>query len=193
MARTVTFYKMALDKRYLDKTRGLSNASTINTVHFIDDTEIVNPILKLSAFDEDMCNYVYIPSLRRYYYITGVTYSKGYYFVNLHVDVLMSFKESIKKQKVLVNRSSKDEATDLYLQDDKFCAEQYTCVKYLPFTGGNAFKSNISQFVLAVMGTGGDTPDDGTININVVGGTMNNNVSGSVGTHDDTTPPINNL
>ena len=58
MARTVTFYKMSLDKRYLDKTSGLSNSSSINGVHFIDDTEIVNPTLKLSEFDEDQCNYV---------------------------------------------------------------------------------------------------------------------------------------
>ena len=93
---------ITLDKRYLDKSGGMTKqGQTLTGVHFIDDTEIVNPTLKLSAFDEDMVNYVYIPSLRRYYYVNGVTYSKGYYYVNLHVDVLMSFKDSIKKQTVV--------------------------------------------------------------------------------------------
>ena len=96
MPRSVDFYKMSIDKRYIDKTSGMAKqGNTLNTVHFIDDTELVNPVMKLSSFDASQVNYVYIPSLNRYYYVSGVSYSKGYYYVNLHVDVLMSFKNSI--------------------------------------------------------------------------------------------------
>ena len=152
MARTVTFYKMTLDKRYLDKTAGLKNPSTINSAHFIDDTEIVNPTMKLSDFDEDQCNYVYIPSLRRYYYVTGVTYSRGYYFISLHVDVLMSFKDSIMSQETILSRCSDYKYYNLYQSDDKFQLYEYTNIRYKFFKGGQTFSPNIQNFVLCVMG-----------------------------------------
>ena len=150
MARAITFYKMVLDKRYLDKTSGLKNASTINNAHFIDDTEIVNPILKLTEFDEDQCNYVYIPSLSRYYYVSGVTYSKGYYYVNLHVDVLMSFKDAIKKQTVIADRSASQYRQ--YIDDNILKTEQYRGEYIKPF-GNQPFNLNTVNFVLGVLGS----------------------------------------
>lgn len=150
MARTVTFYKMVLDKRYLDKTGGLQNASTVNTIHFLDDTEIVNPVLKLTEFDEDQCNYVHIPSLSRYYFVNGVTYSKGYYYVNLHVDVLMSFKESIKKQTVVADRSASQYRQ--YIDDNILKTEQYRGEYIKPF-GNQPFSLNTVNFVLGVLGS----------------------------------------
>lgn len=151
MARTVTFYKMSLDKRYLDKTSGLSNSSSINGVHFIDDTEIVNPTLKLSEFDEDQCNYVYIPSLRRYYYVTGVTYSKGYYFISLHVDVLMSFKDSIKTQTVVADRSATQYRQ--YIDDSILKTEQYKG-EYIRSFSNQPFSLSTVTYILGVLGSG---------------------------------------
>lgn len=156
MARTVTFYKMKLDKRYLDKTEGLSGRSTINSVHFIDDTELVNPVMKLTEFNEDACNYVHIPSLHRYYYVTGVTYSKGYFLVNLHVDVLMSFKASILSQEVILKRASQEGAYNLWQSDDEFKLYEFTSVRYKEFIGGSSFNANTQNFVLCVMGSGED-------------------------------------
>jgi len=154
MARTVTFYKNKLDRRYLDKTAGLSNASTANGVHFLDDTELVNPVMKLSEFNENACNYVHIPSLHRYYFVTDVTCSKGYYYVKLHVDVLMSFKDSIMNQEVILKRASQDGAYNLWQADDEFKLYEYTSVRYKEFKGGSSFNPNVQNFVLCVMGSG---------------------------------------
>lgn len=151
MSRNVNFYKMVLDKRYLDKTGGMTQqGQTLTGVHFIDDTEIVNPTLKLSEFDEDHVNYVYIPSLRRYYFVSGVTYSKGYYYVNLHVDVLMSFKESIKKQTVVADRSASQYRQ--YIDDNILKTEQYRGEYIKPF-GNQPFNLNTVNFVLGVLGS----------------------------------------
>ena len=151
MSRNVDFYKMVLDKRYLDKTSGMTKqGQTLTGVHFIDDTEIVNPTLKLSDFDEDKVNYVYIPSLRRYYFVSGVTYSKGYYYVNLHVDVLMSFKDSIKKQTVVADRSASQYRQ--YIDDNILKTEQYRGEYIKPF-GNQPFNLGTVNFVLGVLGS----------------------------------------
>ena len=142
---------MVLDKRYLDKTGGMTQqGQTLTGVHFIDDTEIVNPTLKLSEFDEDRVNYVYIPSLRRYYYVNGVTYSKGYYYVNLHVDVLMSFKESIKKQTVVADRSASQYRQ--YIDDNILKTEQYRG-EYIRQFSNQPFDLGTVNFVLGVLGS----------------------------------------
>lgn len=155
MARTVKFYSMNIDKRYLDKSAGMTQqGNDLTTAHFKDDTELINPVLILSDFDQSLVNYVYIPSLDRYYYVTGVTYSEGYYYIALHCDVLMSFKNSIKKQQVIVKRSGDADKIDLFMQDDKLKTEQYTHDVYKGFEGGTAFSPSTNTFVLAVMGTG---------------------------------------
>ena len=142
---------MTLDKRYLDKTSGMTQqGQTLTGVHFIDDTEIVNPILKLTSFDENNVNYVYIPSLRRYYYVNGVTYSKGYYYVNLHVDVLMSFKESIKKQTVVADRSASQYRQ--YIDDNILKTEQYRG-EYIRQFSAQPFSLSTVNFVLGVLGS----------------------------------------
>ena len=153
MSRNVDFYKMNVDKRYLDKSGNITKqGQTLTGAHFIDDTELVNPILKLSSFDESQVNYVYIPSLNRYYYVTEVTYSKGYYLVSLHVDVLMSFKSSILNMPIIASRNSSH--YDKFLHDDRMKTEQFTHDVYKGFKGGNAFSGTANTFLLAVMGSG---------------------------------------
>ena len=153
MARTVRFYKLQIDKRYIDKSVGwIQQGNDLTTAHFIDDTEIVNPVMKLSSFDQAQVNYVYIPSLDRYYYVTGVTYSKGYYLISLHVDVLMSFKNSILNMPIIASRNSSH--YDKFMHDDRMKTEQFTHDVYKGFKGGNAFSGTANTFLLAVMGSG---------------------------------------
>lgn len=152
LSRTVKMYKLTLDKRYLDKTSGITQqGQDVTGVHFIDDTELVNPVMKLSAFDESNVNYVYIPSLRRYYYVTDVTYSKGYYLISLHVDVLMSFKESIKTQTVVADRSSTQWRQ--YIDDSILKTEQYKG-EYIRNFSNQPFSLSTVTYILGVLGSG---------------------------------------
>lgn len=153
MPRDIKFYKMTKDKRYLDKSSGMTQqGNTLTGAHFIDETEIVNPVLKLSSFDERNVNYVQIPSLQnRYYYVTGVTFSKGYYLVNLHVDVLMSFKDEIKKQTVVADRSKNQYRQ--YIDDNILKVEQYRG-EYIKNFDNQPFSMTTAEFVLGVLGSG---------------------------------------
>lgn len=153
MPRDIKFYKMTKDKRYLDKSGGMTQqGNTLTGAHFIDDTEIINPVLKLSSFDERNVNYVCIPSLQnRYYYVTGVTFSKGYYLVSLHVDVLMSFKEEIKKQTVVADRSKNQYRQ--YIDDNILKVEQYRG-EYIKNFDNQPFSLTTAEFVLGVLGSG---------------------------------------
>ena len=150
MAREVIMYKLTLDKRYLNKEGGMSQVGNSLQCNFKDDNEMINPILMLSSFDDNAINYVYIPSLHRYYYVKKVTYSKPYYYVELHVDVLMSFKTDINETKVIADRSKTH--WDMYIQDDELIVDQYTCDRIIPFDE-QPFDDDSVHFVLALLGT----------------------------------------
>ena len=113
MARTIKFYWNKTDKRYLNKSI-TQQGNDLTGVHFIDETELINPVIKLSSFDESKVNYMYVPDLDRYYYLTNVKFSQGFYLVSWHVDVLMSFKSSILSQEVILKRASDESQYNLY-------------------------------------------------------------------------------
>lgn len=189
----MTLYKNTSDNRYL--TKSISQVGNIiSTLYLKDDTAVVNPIIILDDFPNGV-NYCYLDTFDRYYYLTDVTMLNGQIQTTWHVDVLMSFKDDIKTQKVLVKRTRKVDYIDYYLRDDEFLAEEYTCDRYIPFTGGNAFQKDVSNYILAVMGTGGDTPDTGDLNINIVNPANNPvNIGGTIGQYSTQppTPPTNN-
>lgn len=157
MARTVKLYNCTIDSRYLNKSDGLTQIGNDLNCNFKDDTELVNPVLILSTYTENI-NYVYIPSLYRYYFVTGVTYSEGYYYVALHVDVLYSFMQSILDQECILARASEEGKYNLFQSDDKFKLYEYTQVRYKLFKGGTSFDPSIQNFVLCVMGA--DEPEN---------------------------------
>ena len=72
-----------------------------------DSLNIMSPSIELNI-DTDILkyNYAYIEELERYYYINDKTcIREGYWSITLDVDVLMSFKDSILKQKCFVVRN----------------------------------------------------------------------------------------
>ena len=150
MAREIKLFKSTLDSRYLNKEGGLTEKGTLPNCHFKDDEEIINPVVMLSSFNDNEVNYVYIPSLHRYYYVTGVTYSKPYYYVSLHVDVLMSFKADINKTEVIAERSKNK--YDMFIQDDELIIDQYTCDRLIRFDN-QPFSESTCKFILALLGS----------------------------------------
>lgn len=147
-----TFYKCKSDKRYANKTLEVVYSDVDLT--YIDKTDIMNPIIKLGKALEPLdFNYVYIPELKRYYYVSEPpTFEAGYYRVQLHVDVLMSFIDEIKKQNVIVSRQ--ENAYNLYQVDPKMVIYNTPVYRVLKFPGG--FDST-GHFILCVAGasTGG--------------------------------------
>ena len=63
-------------------------------------------------------NYIYLPKLKRYYFITNVQFlNKDYTRLILQEDVLMTWKELIKQQKAFVERCANALYYDLYIED----------------------------------------------------------------------------
>lgn len=101
---TITLYQCADDRRKLNKTL---SAARSYTVSLKDDTSATTPRMLLSAPLPPNYNYCYIPSFKRYYYITESRATVGkMYEISLECDVLMSFKDTINASAIIVRRST---------------------------------------------------------------------------------------
>lgn len=97
----ITFYVTSSAENVLTKT--LTNEYTL-TGTLRDAANIINPVIMVVT-DPTPYNYCYIPQLNRYYYVDEITlYRKNIWVVTLKCDVLMSFKDEIKKLRVVTSR-----------------------------------------------------------------------------------------
>lgn len=120
-------------------TKELTKETELNIV-LKDDTIIENPIIILRKTElvetalHDF-NYCYIPKFDRYYYIESrESMNATTWRLQCRVDVLMSFKDEIKKLKAIIERSSKWFNT--YIPDDSYSIENDTRVQTVSFPNG---------------------------------------------------------
>lgn len=139
-------YKNKSDKRYLNKS--ITQVGTITNLYLKGDTEVVDPEIILDDFPNDV-NYCWLSEFNRYYYLIDVTCTNGQFITKWHVDVLMTFKDDIKRNKALIQRNTN--YNDLYLQDNEFKIEQYTNDRYLKFNS-TPFNTSTNTFLMAVLG-----------------------------------------
>ena len=115
-----------------------------------EDTDIINPsfIVKSAGTDFNTANYLYCFDLERYYFIkTVIEKPAGLIEIVCHEDVLMSFKNSIRKQSGIVARQ--EQIYNTYLQDGTFKAYAYPLIQQKSFPSG--FSDN-TTILLAVVG-----------------------------------------
>ena len=107
-----TFYKNNSESNRIGKT--LANPLTIEG-KFRDGIDIINPTIKVAteSIHIDDYNYCYIPSLGRYYFIVAqyVPYATMI-TLELHIDVLETYKEQIKALNVIVSESGESNKYD---------------------------------------------------------------------------------
>ena len=157
----LTYYNNKTDKRYVNKNIvQLSLEGHVNpvTILAIEDTSILHPVFKLKDKDIYMTsNYCYVDTLRRYYFIDDIVLSNGYAYIHCTVDVLYTYREELKKQKVIVSRQQHD--YNLYQVDGKFNILNYECIRTVNFPSG--FDENKQCFVMGVVGnTSGGSEND---------------------------------
>ena len=94
---TIKTYRFLGDSRKVDKT--LTAVSTYSNAVIVGDISIHTPTISLqldSFTDVINFNYIYIPELRRYYYVEESTIREdGFVQIRCRVDVLKSFKNDI--------------------------------------------------------------------------------------------------
>ena len=148
------FYNNKSDARYLNKSIDLKYDNI--PIDILTPASVVRPVLKVSSgLIGQSVNYVYVVELERYYFIRNWVMENGHVQLECEVDVLMSFKDSIKKQNVIVARQERD--YNLYQVDEKmkFYNTNATKVKEFPT---QHFSMNNTQFLLVMNGvTGGNS------------------------------------
>lgn len=100
---TVTFYNTS--NRRKDVTKQLENGLSYSA-KFKDEVNIANPTLIIAGHSTLNKNYVYIPTLNRYYFIKGQTILTGNRVqIDCERDVLTSFADSIYNSRQLITRN----------------------------------------------------------------------------------------
>ncbi len=151
----LTYYNNKSDKRYVDKVIdqiALSEHANPVSVKLLESTSIAHPTFKMKDVDLYMtANYCYVDDLHRYYFIDNITLSNGYAYLECTCDVLMTYKDQLRTQNVIVARQ--EQHWDLYQNDPKWKVSQRTAIRTVAFSGGDAgFNYNNQQFILGIVG-----------------------------------------
>jgi hypothetical protein len=142
------FYNNKSDARYMNKSIDLKYDNI--PLEILTPASVVRPVLKVSSgLIGQSVNYVYVDELERYYYIRNWVMENGHVQLECEVDVLMSFKNAIKQQNVIVSRQEKN--YNLYQSDPKqhFYNTNATIIKEFPI---KPFAINNSNFILVLNG-----------------------------------------
>lgn len=105
MAFTISIGKFTGENEVVDKESSIQWEVNGVSAQMVN-TDILNPVLKVVGGRAD-CNYVKISDFgNRYYFIESVeSVAGGHCLLHCHVDVLYSYKDSIKNLECLVSRN----------------------------------------------------------------------------------------
>ena len=145
-------YQNTAEKIVVDKTAYLTQQFELDIL-IKDNTSVMDPTFYFSFTSTQsmtkyrITNYAYVPDLDRYYFIKNFRIVRsGVVELNCHVDVLMTYRTSIKQQRAIVYRQQN--RSNLYLNDGVFKVYQNPIVLTREFPSGFTTQS----FVLAVAG-----------------------------------------
>ena len=149
----LTYYNNLSDKRYVDKNLALlslkGHSNPVN-IKILDNMNLAHPTFKMSDKDLYMtANYCYVDDLHRYYFIDNITLSQGYAFLECTVDVLMSYKQELRKQNCIIKRQEHN--YDMYQNDGELPVKQYPakrCIGHFE----SPFNMERVSFVMGVVG-----------------------------------------
>lgn len=121
---------------------------------------ILSPTLRLSTGDAvNVYNYVYVPSVDRYYFINEWTYSRGLWEADCAVDVLASWKSYIGDSSLYVLRSA--EESDGAIIDNAYPTTSKLSVVTKPFTLADSdqlpwkYDGSSGGYMVGIVGSGG--------------------------------------
>lgn len=145
----VSFYTTSDPNYVVNKTITLQASFTCNLK---DSTSVENPvILVTSASNPSGYNYMYIQEFGRYYYITDVvSVRNGLWAISGHVDVLYTYRTSIKACSAIIKRQEKQ--FNMYLDDPEFKTYNNSQIVCKLLTGASGPLSKDMKYVLVVAG-----------------------------------------
>lgn len=103
---TITLYHMSAEDNRIDKSSALSEDFTIQAI-LKYPTSVTDPVIEIRLDNAYTYNYAFIPQFKRWYFVTNSrSLANGVWELSMHVDVLMSYKESIDGIKMRVGRTT---------------------------------------------------------------------------------------
>lgn len=130
-------------------SKSLSSITTV-TGTLKSSTSIMNPVIQIECELTDVtnCNYMYIPTFNRYYFVDDITsITSDIVQFTGHVDVLTTYADQIRSNNAIVKRQ--ENRWNLYLDDGSFKVYQNPMVLTKAFPQG----FTTQEFVLAVAGS----------------------------------------
>lgn len=98
----------------------------------------------------NLANYLYIPTLKRYYYISNVRYDIGNIVtIMCHTDVLQTYADDIRELRVIADKSAESAKSNMYIDDNSFVTENRLVNQIYNFPGGF---NNSGEFILITVG-----------------------------------------
>ena len=138
MAINMRIYRVTDENNKLNKTLG--SYMTVNGT-LKNETDIINPEIILEVSNSVITsssdtfttrNYIYIPSLSRYYFITDMTIVQSNLVrIRCHIDVLMTYNSQIKAMKGVMARQ--ENYYNLYLTDSALNKLAYPLIQHKAF------------------------------------------------------------
>lgn len=129
MALLLTLYNYDGEPNRVDKTSKMASIREMNGTFQVPES-VTDPVIEI--YDDIttgstrvlLANYMYIPILDRYYFITNIeTVRTNVWRVYGHVDVLMSYKDDIDSLQAMAVKS--ENQWNAYLPDSSVVAYQY--------------------------------------------------------------------
>lgn len=150
---TITLYKITDDKRQLTKTLNASNKVAELTAHIKEDSSVMQITLDVHYQSGLLtANYIYISDFGRYYYVRDMIVSRQRLIITANIDVLMTYRDDIKKLRCVIERQENKSNAKLYLPDGMFraTARQAISTPYI-------FDQGFSKSESIVLTTGGQS------------------------------------
>lgn len=142
----IKLYKNLSEVNTIGKTL---TEESVRTGTLKEGCSVLSPSVVLTGENLSGFNYAYIPQFSRYYFIKEITSVKsGLWEISMRVDVLETYKDSIKANTAILKRQEK--IWDMYINDEKFKAESTNKTATIMFPQ-NHF--NTVNFILTVAGS----------------------------------------
>lgn len=145
---TLTLYNNVSSPHKIHK---VLQSQLILTGDLRNESSIIDPVILIeTTSDIVMYNYCYITEFSRYYFIRDIiSVRTNLWRIICHVDVLMSFSQSIDNQQVVLD-NSESSFQNKYIQDSSvFVASEKTMTEIKQFESG--FSQN-GEFILITAG-----------------------------------------
>lgn len=153
----ISLFTCTAENERVDKTDFIENRFVIEGT-FRQESSVIDPVIIIEKTNpnEFFYNYMYIPDFGRWYYINDFrTIRNKLWEIHAHVDVLYTWRASIKQMRCVIDKSANSSDSNLYMDDGSYVMDSRKYNTVIPFP--NALNTNGSFILICAGGQGGGT------------------------------------